>query len=250
MNTDGAYTSLGKATSAALRRCVGTRPRQWLVAITLLAGLLAAVALSMTAPPADRAFTTLAEAVQSLMSVMVPFFGVLLVGDLKKTPRTARLIPSLLAGMLLAAVVGVFGILVCALALAVAPSGSGTDPWLNAGTVAVGSVLVQVGAQLVGTGLGLLLRSPVVACLGTIVLPMGLWLVLGGVEVLQPAQAWLTPYAAVRNLLSGQMSLLTWTQWIVVLLIWGVGLNAVGAAWLRRRQQREIRHLGRSQENA
>ncbi|MBE1562144.1 hypothetical protein H4W81_004923 [Nonomuraea africana] len=46
------------------------------------------------------------------------------------------------------------------------------------------------------------------------------------------------------------MSLLTWAQWIVVLLIWGVGLNAIGAAWLRRRQQRAIRHLGQSRENA
>jgi hypothetical protein len=34
----------------------------------------------------------------------------------------------------------------------------------------------------------------------------------------------------VRNLLSGEMSPLRWAQWLVVFLIWGVGLNAAGAA--------------------
>ncbi|MFC4530927.1 hypothetical protein [Sphaerisporangium dianthi] len=236
MNSDGAYTSLGKATGAALRRSVGTRPRQWLITSTLLAGLLTAVGLSMTAPPAGKGFAALTETVQLLMSAPAPFLGALLTGDLRKAPHRAHLIPSLLAAMVLAAAVGVFGILVCALTLAIATSGSGADPWLNMGIVTVGSVLLQIDAQLVGTGLGLLLRSPVVACLGTIVLPMGLWVVLGGIEVLQPAQAWLTPYATARNLLSGQMNPLTWTQWFVILLIWGVGLNTAGAALLRRKR--------------
>jgi hypothetical protein len=81
----------------------------------------------------------------------------------------------------------------------------------------------------------LLVRSPVVAFLASIVLPLGLWLVLGSVDVLRPAQAWLTPYATVRNLLSGRMSAVTWAQWLVVVLIWGVSLNAIGAARLKRR---------------
>ena len=71
-------------------------------------------------------------------------------------------------------------------------------------TVALGGVLVQVLAHSVGTGSGLLLRPVVVACLATIVVPLGLWAVLGGIDVLQPAQAF-TPYATVRNLLSGRI---------------------------------------------
>src|SRR2546423_1659085 len=82
--------------------------------------------------------------------------------------------------------------------------------WRHAGTVAVGGVLVQVVAQLVGTGLGLLLRSPVVAFLGSIVLPLGLWLALGAVDALRPAREWLTPYASVWHLLSGQMGGVRW----------------------------------------
>lgn len=54
-------------------------------------------------------------------------------------------------------------------------------------------------------------------------------------DALRPAQPWLTPFGIVRNLLSGEMSALRWVQWLCVLLIWGVGLNAVGAAVLNRR---------------
>ncbi|WP_143194133.1 hypothetical protein [Micromonospora sp. CB01531] len=89
-------------------------------------------------------------------------------------------------------------------------------------------------AQLVGTGLGLLMRHPAIAFVASIVLPLGLWLLLGAIDVLRPAQA-LTPYSSVRHLLSGQMNALSWVQWLAVLLIWGVSLNALGAAQLRKR---------------
>lgn len=230
-----ASTGLTGTTLDAVRRSVGTRPRQWLVVLTVLAGLSAAVAVSVAAQPADRTFAVLSDPVQSLMSITVPFLGVLLARDLRRFPRAARVAPTLLAATLVAAVIGVFGVLACATTLAVAPSGTAEHPWRHAGTIVVGSVLVQVVAQLVGTGLGLLLRSSIVAFVASIVLPLGLWFALGGVAVLRPAQAWLTPYASVRNLLSGQMSAVAWVQWFVVLLLWGVGLNAVGAARLKRR---------------
>nr|BFE77598.1 hypothetical protein GCM10020093_001990 [Planobispora longispora] len=168
------------------------------------------------------------------MSVTVPFLGALLANDLRRAPRTPRLAPTLLAAALLAAGAGVFGVLACAGALAVASPATAQDPWSHAGTVAAGGVLVQVVAQLVGTGLGLLMRSPVVASLASVALPLGLWAALGGVDVLRPAQEWLTPYAAAQNLLSGRMSAVMWAQWLVVLLVWGRGLNAAGMARLTR----------------
>ncbi|MET9342552.1 hypothetical protein [Nonomuraea sp. NPDC003804] len=235
VHADAAFTGLG----GAIRRSVGPPPRRWLVAITVLAGLLAAVAVPMAARPADLDFATLSHPVQSLMSVIVPCQGILLVHDLWRAGRAARILPTLLAMTLLAAIIGVVGVLVCATALAVAPSGTAQNPWRDAGTIVVGSVLVQVVAGLVGTGLGLLLRSFVVAFSASIVLPMGLWFVLGAVDGFRPAQAWLAPYATVQNLLSGQMSAIMWAQWIVVFLLWGTGLNAVGAAWLKRRQPRD-----------
>ncbi|SCE71282.1 hypothetical protein GA0070607_0661 [Micromonospora coriariae] len=226
-----------ETTGGAVRRAIGTRARPWLLAGTLFAGLLAAVALIAAMGPADRTFAGLSDTVQSLMSVATPLFGILLVGDLRRAPDAVRVIPTVLAVGLPAVVIGVVGVLICATTLALTPADVAGDPWRHAGTVAVGSVLAQVVAGLVGTGLGLLLRSPVVAFLGTIVLPLGVYALLGAVDTLLPAQAWLTPYGSVRNLLSGDMSVLRWAQWLTVLLIWGVGLNAAGAALLRRRRQ-------------
>ncbi|MFC4016519.1 hypothetical protein ACFOW4_00940 [Micromonospora sp. GCM10011542] len=231
-------TALDGTVGAAIRRSVGTRARRWLVGATLLAGLLAGVALIAAANPADRTFAAFSDTVQSLMSVVVPLFGILLAHDLRRAPRPARVTPILLATIVLAAVVGVFGVLICAATLLLAPAEIAGQPWRHAGTVAVGSVLVQIVAGLVGTGLGLLLRSRVVAFLATIVLPLGLWALLGAVDALRPVQPWLTPYGSVRQLLSGDMSPLRWAQWLTVLLIWGVGLNALGAAVLKGRTAR------------
>jgi hypothetical protein len=217
----------------AIRRAVGTRPRRWLLAVTLLLGLLAAAGVAAGLTPAERTFAALSDPVQSLMSVVVAWLGSLLARDLRRTPGSGRLAPTLLAAVLLAAVIGIVGVLFCAATLAVAATGA--DPWRHAATIAVGSVLVQVGAMLVGTGLGLILRSWIVAFAASVVLPLGLWLALGAVDALHTAQAWLTPYANVRNLLAGDMSAGKWAQWLVVFLLWSVGLNAVGAARLRHR---------------
>lgn len=226
---------MDETTRAALRRALGTRARRWLLAGTLLAGLLTAVALVAPLAPADRTFVALSGTVQSLMSVVTPLFGILLVRDRHRAPGAGRVVPTVLAVALPAVVIGVAGVLICAATLALAPVEVADEPWRYAGTVAVGSVLVQVVAGLVGTGLGLLLRSRVIAFVATIVLPLGLFALLGAVDALRPAQPWLTPLGSVRNLLSGEMSVLRWVQWLCVLLIWGVGLNAVGAAVARRR---------------
>lgn len=227
-----ASTGFGAATLAAIGRCLGTRSRRWLVAVILLLGMGAAAALAAAVQPADRTFTTLSGPVQMLMSVPLPLIGVLSARDLLRAPPAARVTPTLLGAALLAAAVGAFGVLACAATLAM--SGTASGQWGHAGTIAVGSVLVQVVAQLVGTGLGLLLR-PAIAFLATIVLPLGLWFLLDSVDGVH--LAWLTPYAAAQDLLTGEMSALAWGRWFVVLLFWGAGLNAVGAARLSRRTQ-------------
>jgi hypothetical protein len=210
----------------AIRGSVGTRARRWLLALTLLAGLVAAVALTAALAPPERTFATIAGPVQSLMSAAVPLIGILLVTDLRRTSGTG-VVTTVLGAVVVAAAVGLVGAGFCAAALAFASS---EDPWRHAGAIAAAGVPVQVLAVLVGTGLGMLLPSRLVAFLGTIVLPLGLWFVLRGVN----AQAWLTPYAAAANLLSGRMTAVMWAQWLVVFLLWGVGLNVAGAARLRR----------------
>lgn len=232
------FTGFGAATGFMLGRSVATTSRRWLGGVTLLLGLLGAAAVIAGGQPTDRTFVHLSDSVQSLMSVTLPFFGVLLARDVLRSRGEFRLAPTLLAAALLAAAVALVGVVICAGALMVVPSGSAVGRWDHAASIAACSLLVQIVAQSVGTGLGLLVRPAILACLATIVLPLGLWFVLGSVDVLRPAQAWLAPYATVRNLLSGHMDALAWAQWSVVVLLWGVALNAVGASQLRRRPVR------------
>lgn len=232
-DADDPSTGTGGSRLDALRRSVETVPRRSLLAGTLLLGLIAAIGVSAAADPADRTLATLSDPTQSLMSIVVPYLGILMAHDLRGGPGPIRVTPTLTAAALLAAAIGMFGFLTCAVALAVSGPGA-QDPWRSAGIIALGSVLVQIVAQLLGTGLGLLLRRHVVAFLVSIVLPSGLWLLLGAVDALRPAQAWLAPYSSVRNLLSGHMTALTWAQWLVILLIWGIGPNALGATHLKR----------------
>jgi hypothetical protein len=47
---------------------------------------------------------------------------------------------------------------------------------------------------------------------------------------------WTTPFAAVQHLFTAQLSALNWLQWLVVIAIWGVGLNAIGSIRLQPRK--------------
>jgi hypothetical protein len=194
---------------------------------TALLGVLAAVAVAAGTAPADRTFATVSLPTQSLMSVTVPFLGVLLVSELHAPFRAARILAVVGRALGLALLVAAFGVLSCAVATAAFASDAPGGRWPGAAMVALGSLLVQGVAQLVGTALGLLVRRPVLACLATVALPLGLWWLLGAAAVLRPAQAWLTPYPSVQHLLSGQMTGTSWAQWLAMLAIWSVGLNTI-----------------------
>ncbi|GAB3841436.1 hypothetical protein GCM10027610_050770 [Dactylosporangium cerinum] len=185
--------------------------------VTLLLALLAGEVLGAAVKPGDLTFAAVSDPVQSLMSVTVPLLGILVVRDRE------RLLSTLWAVVLLAAGLGAFGAVWCA---AVTTRGSAPDPWRHAATIALGSVLVQVLAVLVGTGLGRLVRPVPLAFLATFV-PLLLWLALSAAP--GSAEDWLTPYPTARHLLSGDMSRPAWPQWLTVFLIWGVALNVLGA---------------------
>ena len=94
--------------------------------------------------------------------------------------------------------------------------------------IILGSVLVQLIAQLIGAGWGLLLGSSALAIAADVVVPLGLWIVTGAVPGLQGIQAWLTPFASVRNLLAGETGAQQWAQVAITVLVWVVTLNAAG----------------------
>lgn len=211
-----------------MARALRTWPPRCLVVLTLLLGVAAGVGVVAGSPPDARTMAAASGPVQILMSVTVPFFGVLLVHDVRRPAGRSAIVPPVLAALVVAVLVAVFGVALCGSLTAVADLQAPHGRWQHAGTVVVGSLLVQVLAQLTGTGLGLLVRRTAVACLLTIVLPLGLWLFLGALDALRPAQAWLTPYASARDLLAGDMSPTDWVQWLVVVAVWGVALNLVG----------------------
>ncbi len=221
-------TRLGPAVLTSCRCLLTTWPRRAITVVTVLAGALTAVAVTTGAPPSGVTFAAVSGPVQSLMSVTVPFLGVILVHGLRRPATRSSLVPPILAAAAVAAGFAVVGVALSASATATASSPAPEGRWEHAATVVLGSVLVQVLAQLTGTGLGLLVRRTAVACLLTIVLPLGLWLLLGAVDGLRPAQAWLTPFSSAQHLLAGDMSPIKWAQWSVVAAIWGFGLNLAG----------------------
>ena len=134
----------------------------------------------------------------------------------------------------MASAVAGFGVVLSALAVGVLSTGPAEPRWAHLVPSAGGGVLVQLLAVLVGAGLGSLLRWRLLAFVASAVLPLGLWWALGTTSLLRPLQGWLTPYANAGNLLSGEMTGVRWAQWVVVLLLWGVGLNVWGRRRLRR----------------
>jgi hypothetical protein len=197
---------------------------------------VSAVAITAAVAPPDRTIATVAAPVQSLMSITVPFLGILLTSELHREDPRGRIVPKLVAATCLAVAFALLGTLVSAIAITLAPAGAGQGRWDHVGAIAVGGVLVQVTAQFVGTGLGMLVRSPLVAIIASVALPLGLWLILSAADRSGRAQAWLTPYASARNLLAGEMDAESWARSTVVVLIWVVGLNTAGAIRVMRRR--------------
>jgi hypothetical protein len=236
------HLSVVESVGSACRRAVGTRPRQVLTGVALTCALLALVAVSAGAAPEEQMFLATSAISQGILSIFVPFYGVLLISDLRRHQASDGLAwwSSFLAAELFAVVAAVYGLVISAVAVAVVvgagSTAAGSDPWRSVGLVVMGSLIMQLLAASVGTGFGLLLQPPIVAELATIVVPLSCWLLLGLTPVLTQIREWTTPFAAVQHLFTGQLSPLNWLQWLVVIAIWGVGLNAIGSIRLQTRK--------------
>ncbi|HYQ33617.1 MAG TPA: hypothetical protein VEQ83_10425 [Lapillicoccus sp.] len=220
-----------RAFVTSLSRAVSTRARRRLVGLTLGLGLLVGVAVGLV--PADHTFATRTGVIALLTSVTVPFLGVLMASDVRRAPQTVRPLPTLVAAVLVAVAFGLVAALVGVVTVGVLGSDAGR--WQDAVAVSLGAVVTMVMAQLVGVGLGLLIGRPWLACVATIVLPLGLWLGLGAIPAVSAAQAWVVPMTSAQHLLSGRMSGEAWAQLAVVLVLWGRCLYALGTWRLGRR---------------
>ncbi|MDG4806776.1 hypothetical protein O7634_08420 [Micromonospora sp. WMMD1120] len=210
--------------TGALRRAAGARNRRVLLLVTVVVGVVAATALVAGLPPAERTVVAFAEPVHAFISVPLPFIGVMLAHDLRKAPG-APVLPTLAAATLIAVAAGVAGDAILGVALAASGS-TAPDRWTYAGPIALTGVLVQLLAQLVGTGLGLLIARPLWACLATVVLPLGAYALLTPLGAVRDA---LTPYGALQQVLTEAPTGTGWVRWATAAVVWGVALNVVGA---------------------
>jgi hypothetical protein len=168
-------------------------------------------------------FRDILEPVQLVISVFVPFFGVLAVTGLHRPDSDRLLTRRLLAADALAVGCALAGVLLTA--IATAWSGGSWPSGSRLALLVVGSLLVQLIAQSVGTACGLLLRRPVMAMAATLVVPMGVTIMLSAIDRGGGSVRWLTPYGNAQALLAGEPT----AALAVVVLLWCVLPNVVGA---------------------
>jgi len=172
-------------------------------------------------------FRDILEPVQLVISVFVPFSGVLAVTGRHRPDSVRRLVRRLLVAECLAAATALAGVALTAIATAWSggtwPSGS------RLALLVVGSVLVQLIAQSIGTASGLLLRRPPIAMAATIAVPMGVTVALSAIDRGGGSVRWLTPYGNALALLAAKPTVAL----AVVGLLWCVLPNVVGARLVR-----------------
>ena len=237
--------TVGRAAVLELRQTAGSRARRWLLIASGAVGLLTAGLVAFTGPARDHTFAVISFYTQSAISLPLPFVSILIMTQefgrraRSTTPasassRDATITAKLLASALIAVAGASYGVLISVLATSAAALPADQDRWDAAGLIILGSVLVQLIAQLSGAGWGLLLGSSVLAIVADVVVPLGLWIVTGAVPGVQGVQAWLAPFASVRNVLSGHMDAQRWAQVGLIVLVWVIALNAAGIFRVRR----------------
>jgi hypothetical protein len=236
---------ISRATVLELRKTVGSRARRWLLIASGVVGLLTAGLVAFAGPARDHTFAVISFYTQSAISLPLPFVSVLIMTQefgrrtASTTPtsassRDATITAKLLASALIAVVGASYGVLISVLATSAAATPADQERWDAIGMIILGSVLAQLIAQLSGAGWGLLLGSSVLAIAADVVMPLGLWIVAGAVPGGHGVQAWLAPFASVRNMLSGHMDTQRWAQVGVIVLVWVIALNVAGIFRVRR----------------
>jgi ABC-2 type transport system permease protein len=228
-----------------LRKTAESRARRWLLIASGVVGLLTAGLVALTGPARDHTFAMISFYTQSAISLPLPLVSVLIMTEVFGRRARSTLAPcasshlatvtaKLLASALIAVAGASYGVLIAVLATSAAAPPADQERWDAAGMIILGSVLVQLIAQLSGAGWGLLLGSSVLAIAADVVVPLGLWIVTSAVPGLHGVQPWLAPFASVRNMLSGHMDAQRWAQVGLIVLVWEIALNAAGILRVRR----------------
>jgi ABC-2 type transport system permease protein len=113
--------------------------------------------------------------------------------------RDVIIAAKLLASVIIAVAGAAYGVLISVLGTSAAAPAAAEGRWDAIGMIILGSVLVQLIAQLSGGGWALLLGSSAVAITADVVVPLGLWIVTSAVPGPQGTQDWLAPFAYGRS---------------------------------------------------
>lgn len=188
--------------------------------VTVLLGAATAVLLVVLVRPAPATIEVNTFA-QLVMSVFVPFLGVLTVQ--RADGRTAQaMLAAIARSLLIAGGFAAYGVIVSA--VAGASVGQGPDARVL-GQLILASVAVQALAQLTGTGFGLLVRRPVLAGALTIVVPLGVSVALTLIDPSGSLRDRATPFGGATTLLA--LTPNAWPGWLAIAGCWGLGLNAL-----------------------
>ncbi|MET7279325.1 hypothetical protein ABZS29_13910 [Kribbella sp. NPDC005582] len=193
--------------------------------VTGVVGVLGAVLSQLGTAEAERTFASTSGVAQSLISIGVPFIGAV------AAARRERSFYKLALGY--AVQLATVGLVASILVALLVPS-TADDMWRHASVLILGAFATQVVAQLVGTGLGLLIGRGWIAAVLTIVMPLGLYAVLSAAA--PDARPWLTPYGSAQLWWKGEFGGSDVLPFLVMVALWGLALNVAGLYVARSRR--------------
>jgi ABC-type transport system involved in multi-copper enzyme maturation permease subunit len=227
---------LSRVVGVELRKMFDTRAGIWLMASILIAALISAVATILFAPESALTYYTFARAIGFPMTVMLPIIAILAITaewsqrtgltTFTLVPRRTRVILAKVvasvsvgvASMLIAFVFGVAGNLV-------GPAITGTDRvWDVSFVHGLDIILGSLVSLLMGTMLGILLRSTPVALVAYFVisylLPTMFGLLAASQEGFRDLQRWVDLNYAQAFLFEGTLSGEQWARLGVATTLW------------------------------
>ena len=227
---------LSRVVSVELRKMFDTRAGIWLMASILIAAMVSTVATILFAPQSALTYYTFAKAIGFPMTVILPIIAILAItGEWSQRTglTTFTLVPNrtrvILAKVIASVLVGVASMLI-ALAFGVAgnlvgPAITGTDRvWDVSFVHGLDIILGSLISLLIGTMLGILLRSSPVALVAYFVtstlLPTVFGLLATNQEGFQNLQRWTDLNYAQAFLFEGTVSGMQWAQLAVATTLW------------------------------
>jgi ABC-2 type transport system permease protein len=221
--------SLARLTKVELRKMVDTRSGFWLQLAVLALTILAVVITLLAGHEDDRTFLQLLSNALVPAGTLLPVIGILLVSSewsqrtalisFALVPDRSRLISAkVLAGVVLALIAVVVGLVVAALGTALGGSGVEHVWSLPLGLLGQDVVFV-VTAMVIGIGFGAALQSSAPAIVLYFALPIALG-ALGSIHAIESVMEWLNISQSTESFTTEVFGGHAWAQVLVSLVLW------------------------------